>query len=95
MNRGCLSALTVLDAAGNVSTQIYLNVTQPILPNGQLHWALNNIASYKTPTCTPLLKDLYDERASYLGAMEVAQGNKTIDYSLQQIASDSEKPQVS
>ena len=80
--------------AVNVSTNIFVNVTQPILPNGQLHWAFNNIASYKTPTCTPLLNDLYNQRSNYLSEMEVTPGNKTIDYSLQQIANDAEQPQV-
>lgn len=75
--------------------QILLNVTQPVLPNGQLHWALNNIASYKTPDCKPLLNDLYDERANYLSAKQVSQANETIDYSLVQTANDSEQPQVS
>ena len=74
---------------------ILINLTEPVLPNGQLHWALNNIASYKTPGCTPLLNELYEERDSYLSAKQVQLGNETIDYSLEQSANDAEQPQVS
>lgn len=87
-NRGSVTA-------GNVTTRIHFNITQPILSKGQLHWALNNVASYRTPSCTPLLEDLYDERTAYLTSEEVQPGNATIDYSLQQDSTDYDKPQVS
>ena len=79
---------------GNVSVNVLLNIRQPVLSRGQLHWALNNVASYRTPGCTALLSDLYDERTQYLSSQEVQPGNNTVDYSLQQSASSAEKPQV-
>lgn len=81
-------------SAGNVSVNVFFNITQPVLSRGQLHWALNNVASYRTPGCTALLSDLYDERTRYLSSQEVEPGNNTVDYSLQQSASSAEKPQV-
>ena len=34
---------------------LLLNNTQPLLSSGQLRWALNNVATYKTPSCLPTL----------------------------------------
>ena len=34
---------------------LVLNNTQPLLPSGQLRWALNNVATYDAPSCLPAL----------------------------------------
>lgn len=86
--------ISTLAVPGNVSVNVFFNITQPVLSRGQLHWALNNVASYRTPGCTALLSDLYDERTRYLSSQEVEPGNNTVDYSLQQSASSAEKPQI-
>ncbi len=37
------------------SVRLLLNLTQPVLgENGQLRWALNNVAFLLNPPCTPL-----------------------------------------
>jgi len=83
-----------LTAAGNVDVNIFLNNTQPILKSGQLHWAFNNIATYKTPACTSLLSDLYTSKQGYLDALEFRPGNTSQDISLLQTANSSTSPQV-
>ena len=61
--------------------------------NGQIHWAFNDISSYKTPDCTPMLSDFYGSQG-YLTSSEVRPGTKLVDYSTLQQASDQEPPQV-
>ncbi len=38
---------------------LVVNSTQPLLSTGQLRWALDNIASTLTPSCTSFLDDVY------------------------------------
>jgi len=77
-----------------VDVNIFLNNTQPILKSGQLHWAFNNIATYKTPACTSLLSDLYTSKQGYLDALEFRPGNTSQDISLLQTANSSTSPQI-
>ena len=37
------------------TVKLFINLTQPLLPTGQLRWALNNVAYTKNPPCSPLL----------------------------------------
>ncbi|KXZ44185.1 hypothetical protein GPECTOR_71g546 [Gonium pectorale] len=37
---------------------VVVNLTQPLLENGQLRWALGNVAMPKTPPCSPLMNQL-------------------------------------
>ncbi|KAG2501799.1 hypothetical protein HYH03_000299 [Edaphochlamys debaryana] len=37
---------------------VVVNLSQPLLPQGQLRWALNNVATTRTPPCGPLLSIL-------------------------------------
>jgi hypothetical protein len=38
---------------------LVVNSTQPLLSTGQLRWALDNVASTLTPSCTSFLDDVY------------------------------------
>ncbi|CAL8462933.1 g2467 [Coccomyxa elongata] len=42
-------------APPNNTKTLLVNLTQPLLPNGQLRWALNNVATFGTPSCLPTL----------------------------------------
>ena len=80
--------------AGEVDVNVFLNNTQPVLKSGQLHWAFNNIATYKTPACSALLSDLYTARQGYLDGLEVYPGNASQDISSMQTANSSISPQA-
>ena len=87
--------LSFLLTAGNVTVQILLNVSQPILSKGQLHWAFNNVATYLQPSCTSLLGSLYAEKQGYLSSNQLAAAAPAKDISLQQYSDSSEPVQVS
>lgn len=80
--------------AGNVSVNIFLNNTQPILPNGQLHWAFNDVTTYKTPGCTTLLSELHSTQGQYLSALAMNATTPAVDLSLVQTSGPGDKPQV-
>ncbi len=44
-----------LSPPSSAARVLLLNNTQPLLSSGQLRWALNNVATYKTPSCLPTL----------------------------------------
>lgn len=45
-----------LSPPSSAARVLVLNNTQPLLGgSGQLRWALNNVATYKTPSCLPTL----------------------------------------
>ena len=44
-----------LSPPSSAARVLLLNNTQPLLRSGQLRWALNNVATYKTPSCLPTL----------------------------------------
>ena len=45
-----------LSPPSSAARVLVLNNTQPLLgSSGQLRWALNNVATYKTPSCLPTL----------------------------------------
>lgn len=71
-----------------------LDVNQPLSTNGQLHWAFNDISTYKQPTCKPIMNELYEQKQGYLTSNQVAAPSPSIDYSLMQIANNSQAPQV-
>ena len=92
--RGKIKQMSFQCRAGEVNVNVFLNNTQPILKSGQLHWAFNDITTYKTPACSALLSDLYTARQGYLDALEVYPGNVSQDISSMQTANSSISPQA-
>ncbi|GAB4813291.1 hypothetical protein N2152v2_000337 [Parachlorella kessleri] len=63
------------------TVKLFINLTQPLLPTGQLRWALNNVAYTKNPPCTPLL-DLVSSDPNWATQHQVAEGTyNSPDYS--------------
>lgn len=80
--------------AENATVNVLLNVTQPVTQNGQLHWAFNDITTYKTPGCTPLLQELQGSNSTYVAANQVQANSQATDISLKQTVVQGDKPQV-
>ncbi|KAK9907756.1 hypothetical protein WJX75_009340 [Coccomyxa subellipsoidea] len=80
-------------APPNATKTLLVNLTQPLLPNGQLRWALNNVATFGTPTCAPTLDLLRrDPGLMARDANDTRLGKIPQDLAAKQMGNDFEVP---
>ncbi|KAK9837176.1 hypothetical protein WJX81_008696 [Elliptochloris bilobata] len=78
-----------LSPPGAAARVLLLNNTQPLLSSGQLRWALNNVATYKTPSCQPTLNQI-KAQPQYLDQHARVSAEKYVNYDMLQTGNSSE-----